>query len=495
MAAALALSAAEDHSAGAPAALELLETGRAVLMSQALETRSDLSDLAARHPVLARRYTELRNRLDGPDGNPGILATTASADEGRATRPLGDTFRDRPQVAEEFRRVISEIREQQGFESFMLPPTAAELARQAAAGPLVVINASPDRSDAIIVRASGMAAVSLPELQDGLPSRISALRSGTRAARDADTMRERLAGQNAIFGVLEWLWDALAAPVFSELGWDDELSGNPGRRLWWAPGGLLGMLPLHAAGYHREAVRGSRRTVMDRAVSSYTPTVRALRYARERAAATPGDGLLKSLVITMAETPGAAPLNGTWGEAQLVRDVLSAAAAEVTVLKDDLATTAAVVGRIDQSAIVHFGCHGLNDALDPSQSRLLFHDHQSNPLTIGTLSSIRLAKAQLAYLSACDTAIQGSLDLIDEFIQLSTAFQLLGFPQVVGTLWEIMDDFAAEVARDFYSQLVTEDGGIDTSKAAQALHYATLNARSRAPGAPSLWAAYTHAGA
>jgi tetratricopeptide (TPR) repeat protein len=494
-AAALALSAGKDHSASAEAALELLETGRAVMMSQALETRSDLSDLAARHPALAAQYGELRDRLDRPDGNPGIRATKPPAGEGNATRPLGDTFRDRAQVADEFRRIISEIRKQQGFQSFMLPPTADELARQAAAGPLVVINASPDRSDAIIVRTSGTAAVSLPELQDGLVSQISALRSGARAAQDADTMQERRAGQDAIFSVLEWLWDALAAPVLSELGWDDDLSAHPGRRLWWAPGGLLGMLPVHAAGYHREAARGSRRTVMDRAVSSYTPTVRALRYARERTVATAGDGLLKGLVITMAETPGANPLSGTWDEAQLVRDLLSSAAAEVTVLKDDLATTARVLGRIDQSAIVHFGCHGLNDALDPSQSSLLLHDHQSNPLTIETLSSIRLSKAQLAYLSACDTAIQGSLDLIDEFIQLSTAFQLLGFPHVVGTLWEIMDDFAAEAARDFYSQLVTEDGGIDTSRAAQALHYATLNARSRAPGAPSLWAAYTHAGA
>ena len=311
----------------------------------------------------------------------------------------------------------------------------------------------------------------------------------------APTARERLAGQDAIFGVLEWLWDAVAAPVLSELGWDDELSGNPGRRLWWAPGGLLGMLPLHAAGYHREAVRGSRRTVMDRAISSYTPTIRALRYARERMAATRGDGLLKSLIIAMAKTPEASPLSGTWDEAQRVREALSVGSAEVTLLKDDLATTAGVLTRIDQSAIIHFGCHGLNDPSDPSQSRLLLHDHRANPLTIGTLRSMRLAKAQLAYLSACDTAVQGSLDLIDEFIQLSTAFQLLGFPQVIGTLWEIMDDFAAEVARDFYAQLVSDDGSVDTSKAALALHHSTMNARSRAPGAPSLWAAYTHAGA
>jgi tetratricopeptide (TPR) repeat protein len=494
-AAALTLSADEGNSASVPAALELIEAGRAVLMSQALETRSDLSDLADRHPELATRFTGLRNSLDRQDSDPEMAVTKHVPDEGKLARPLGHGFRDRPQTAGEFHAVISEIREQPGFESFMIAPTADELALQAAAGPLIVINASPQRSDAIIVRASGTTAVSLPALRDGLADRISQFRSAIRAVREADTAGERLTGQNAIFGVLEWLWDSATEPILSELGWDDELSGDPGRRLWWAPGGLLGTLPLHAAGYHRETAQGPRRTIMDRAVSSYTPTIRALRYARERMAAAPEGGPLKSLIIAMAETPGVPSLAGAWAEAQLIREVLSRAAAEVTVLKDGLATRAAVLGRIDQSAVVHFGCHGLNDARDPSRSSLLLHDHRSNPLTVETLSSRRLAKAQLAYLSACDTAVQRSTDLIDEFIQLSTAFQLLGFPQVIGTLWGIADDFAAEVARDFYLQLTTEAGHIDTSRAAQALHRATLNARARAPGAPSLWAAYTHAGA
>jgi hypothetical protein len=494
MAAALALSAGEGSSASVRAALELLEVGRAVLMSQALDTRSDLSDLAGRHPALAARYTELRNRLDRQDGDQGMAVTKRMADDGAPTRPLGDGFQDRPQIADEFRVVISEIRKQPGFEPFMIAPTADELAGQADAGPLIVINASPERSDAIIVRRSGTMAVPLPVLRDGLIGQITTFRVAIRAVHDADSMPGRLAGQDAIFGVLEWLWDAVAAPVLAELGWDDEMPGNSVRRLWWLPGGLLGMLPLHAAGYHREPARGPRRTVMDRAVSSYTPTIRALRYARERMAAAPGADLFTTLIVAMAETPGAAPLAGASAEAQLIREVLSTAAAEVTVLKDDLATRDAVLGRIGQSAAVHFGCHGHNEPADPSQSSLLLHDHRRNPLTVEILRSTRLEKAQLAYLSACETAVQESTDLIDEFIQLSTAFQLLGFPQVIGTLWEIADNFAGYMARDFYSQLITDDGDVDTSKAAQALHRATLNARARAPGAPSLWAAYTHLG-
>jgi len=41
------------------------------------------------------------------------------------------------------------------------------------------------------------------------------------------------------------------------------------------------MLPLHGAGYHAS---GDGRTVLDRVVSSYTPTLRALREAMKPSA-------------------------------------------------------------------------------------------------------------------------------------------------------------------------------------------------------------------
>ena len=50
--------------AGAERALRLLEAGRAVLLSQALATRDDLTDLREHHPDLAAQFEELRDRLD-----------------------------------------------------------------------------------------------------------------------------------------------------------------------------------------------------------------------------------------------------------------------------------------------------------------------------------------------------------------------------------------------------------------------------------------------
>jgi hypothetical protein len=73
-------------------------------------------------------------------------------------------------------------------------------------------------------------------------------------------------------------------------------------RMWWATGGVLGLLPMHAAGHHRDATNGTRKhTVMDRVISSYTPTIAALRYARRPRQATSSNAQPALIVAT---TPG-----------------------------------------------------------------------------------------------------------------------------------------------------------------------------------------------
>ncbi|MGH3928437.1 MAG: CHAT domain-containing protein [Pseudonocardiaceae bacterium] len=146
-------------------------------------------------------------------------------------------------------------------------------------------------------------------------------------------------------------------------------------------------------------------------------------------------------------------------------------------------------------AIAHFACHGHSHSADPSQSLLLLHDHDTDPLTVASLAPIRLDHARLAYLSACRTAVNAATELIDEAIHLTTAFQLAGYPHVVGTLWEIDDALSVRVADSFYTALTTSPTTIDTTDAAQALHHAVRAIRDELPATPSLWAAYLHAGA
>lgn len=110
--------------------------------------------------------------------------------------------------------------------------------------------------------------------------RLSAA-SRTAGTRDLEPP-EYQSAQHEIRSVLAWLWDAVVEPILAHLGYTSApRDGVPWPRLWWCPVGALAFLPLHAAG-HYNFVDDSPRTALDRVVSSYTPTVRALAHARAR---------------------------------------------------------------------------------------------------------------------------------------------------------------------------------------------------------------------
>jgi CHAT domain-containing protein len=116
-------------------------------------------------------------------------------------------------------------------------------------------------------------------------------------------------------------------------------------------------------------------------------------------------------------------------------------------------------------------------------------------VTVSSLAAVTLDDAQLAYLSACHTAFAGNVDLMDEAIHLASAFQLAGFPRVIGTLWGIDDRLSVDIADAFYDALSTPDGAVDVDRAAVALHRTIRAIRDEMPATPSLWAAHLHAGA
>ena len=88
-------------------ALGLLKAGRAVLLSQALDARDDLTDLHRQHPELAQRFTSLRDQLDQPADIPQPVTgpaggTAMAADLRRAQQ--------RHQLAEQFAETLAAIR-------------------------------------------------------------------------------------------------------------------------------------------------------------------------------------------------------------------------------------------------------------------------------------------------------------------------------------------------------------------------------------------------
>ncbi|MFB7477089.1 CHAT domain-containing protein [Kitasatospora sp. NPDC056184] len=518
-AAALALAAPGGTDAERAArALRLLEAGRAVLLGQTLETRGDLTELHALRPDLAARYVELRARLDTP------------ASAAAAIRPLGRTadqehpderlVRGRRLAAEAFAALLGEIRGLDAFTAFGVPPTDEELIAEAAHGPVVVFNISEYRSDALLITPDGIRSLELPGLTPRtVTDQVNRFRDALYTTR-ADTGAngaELEAAQEAMVAVLQWLWDAATGPVLTALklhGRQDVSDDWP--RVWWVPGGLLGLLPLHASGYHddRPDKPRRRRTVMDRVVSSYTPTVRALRHSRERAARATAGRPARSLVVAMPTTPGlpghgrlhyvgkeVAMLLGRLPDPVLLQEPEPGGGRAVPA--SALPTRDHVLAQLPHCAIAHFACHGYSDAADPSRSLLLLHDYARAPLTVASLASVALDEARLAFLSACRTAAIDNSELLDEAIHLTSAFQLAGFPHVIGTLWEINDQVAVTVASLFYTGLGADHAPPDPDRAARALHQAVRRVRDGhglpAPlnfnGAPRLWAAHLHAGA
>lgn len=504
----------------APArALGLLELSRAVLQGQALDNRRDLLDLYAAHPELARHFRDLCTLLDTPDEpEAGLLPAPADAAAGftsaaatalRATAlaihatsgfgaagagtDRGSEGPDRFRIGAQFAALLEQIRDQSGFESFLLPPEPVELIRHAAQGPIVVINVG-DRADALVVTTTGIAHVPLPALTvESLAARIELWDLALDVISSPETtFGERAVADQVLGTVLEWLWYVAAEPVLRHLGYTAPPEpGQAWSRIWWAPGGLLGRLPLHAAGCHRAPGDTS---VLDRVVSSYVPTVRALAYARERSRST---SPTSSLIVAMPTTPGSDdPLENVTAEATALKHLLPS---PIVLLEPDncvddcTPTRDRVLSALAQVGIAHFACHASSDPNDPTRSKIYLHDHEDRPFTVGTLLPARLPHAQLAFLSACQTARNDDLDLLDEAIHLTTAFQQAGFPHVIGTLWRIPDtDVAVDIAVQFYRRLQTSQGTLAVADCARVLHD-TVRSMRHLP--PSQWAAHIHVGA
>ncbi|XVV00389.1 CHAT domain-containing protein [Actinosynnema sp. CA-248983] len=486
-------------------ALELVESGRAVLLSQSLEIRGDLTDLRRVRPDLAARFAEIRDRLDRHTGR--TLHTDPVAGRMKSTTDLfialSEAARGKPErpderiaIAEDLAATLQEIRALDGFARFGLPPTGPELHAQAAHGPIVTFILTENRCHALILTPDGVTALPLPGVtEQAVIDRTTDFHQALHgvARREIAPSPHGPDTRHTLTAILEWLWDNVTGPVLDHLGHRDTPTGE-WPRVWWAPGGRLGLLPLHAAGHHTDR---SHRTVLDRVISSYTPTIRALGHARARTAQNP----TSSLIVAMPTTPGLpgdGPLPHVLREAEALRTLLPD---PVTLVEPAPGTTAPdtptarrVLDELPQHAIAHFACHGTHDTTDPAASTLLLHDHAESPLTVAHLAPIDLHRAQLAYLSACNTALNKADRFLNEAIHLAAAFHLAGFPHVVGTLWSVDDEIAVEFATRFYRALGTPTG-LDVERSAHALHTAVRAHRDAHTATPYLWASHLHWGA
>ena len=456
-------------------AVELLEQGRGVLLARAFGPR-DLTELARQHPDLAVRFAAQRNLIDG--GASDI-----------------ETLRER---AREYEAIVAEIRQLPGFAGFLLPPRSADLLLAGAEGAVVLVNVSDIRCDALLITSAGVTPVSLPDLsfestRDRLTQFLTALGTLTGSTAGADDLAS---AEAAVTDVLRWLWSAVAAPVLNELR-PAQPTGEDGPwdRIWWCPTGLLSFFPLHAAGDHRTCFDPTPQTVVDRVISSYTPTLRALLNARRPggsgSATTSSAGRL--LLVAMPQTPGFTDLPGAPAETEALHARFAPGFLALTGAGNagpQAATFDNVSAALPGFPLAHFACHAASRLDNPSASLLLLTDYADRPLTVLRIQQLHLDRAELAFLSACSTARTG-IRLPDESINLASAFQLAGFRRVIASLWPVDDRVAVRLAGFFYENL--EAAGTAESAAA-ALHRAVRRLRRTHADQPSMWAAHMHSG-
>ncbi|MEV7008516.1 CHAT domain-containing protein [Streptosporangium sp. NPDC051022] len=519
--------------AGAPRlAVELLEQGRSILWSRAIRTDDELVRLRAEWPELAARLGEIRAALDAEDG---------AADGPLLPAALGepDRISVRIRLAEEWEELVAHISALPGFADFLRVPRF-DLATVDLPGPIVIVNVSPLRCDALIVEEGAVRPVPLPELtvEDVIGHTLTFVRvletvrppdttdtepddtepdanTGPDSTEpDAntgpdDTGPDLDAAHRAFDDMLGRLWSTVAEPVLVALG----ATGAPEADRWphvrWCPVGPLALLPLHAAGPPGRDLR-----VIDRVVSSYVTTLRSVASAAPptppsavpsavpsgtvlTAASHPapsppeaaGSGSPEALIVSVADAPGLPPLREATAEAD---EAARSVGMPVTRLDGPEARRDRVRAALATCAWAHFACHAGQDRLRPGRSRLHLHD---GPLTVAEIGASRgERRGVLAYLSACETAATDA-GLADEAIHLAGAVQAIGFRHVIATLWPAADHVAAELARVVYPALATPRGA-DADRAAWAVHQATRHIRDVYLGEdlPWLWAPFVHVG-
>lgn len=421
-------------------AVRLLEIGRAIIIGSLNDIRADISDLQQRHPQLANEYIAARDLLD----NTSTLSVERHVNQ-------------RYDADRKLEQLVQEIRELPGFDRFLLAPTEDELKATADRGPIVVVNISDYRCDAFIIEKSGLQTVPLPLLTNG------DIRARATAARETKVMADA--------EVLEWLWDTIAEPVLDVLHFTTPPPGDCWPRIWWVPTGPLTRFPIHAAGYH---LSDPPKTVLDRVISSYSPSVKTLVQSRQNSPQPRQACTSKKVVLVgIKETPGYQTLPFISEEIDQLQAFCNRQKFQLS--KPD-PYQEAVLSALNDCDIFHFAGHGLTDSLDPSKSCLLLCD---GPLTVARLLETNIHSRQplLAYLSACGTGQIDHDGLIDEGLHLITACQLVGFQHVIGTLWEVNDRFCAEIAAMIYDWTQTQ--GMSGDSISEGLHHASMSLRKQ----------------
>ncbi|MFJ6381281.1 CHAT domain-containing protein [Kitasatospora sp. NPDC092039] len=474
-------------------AVELLEQGRAQLLSHALDMNADLEDIRVLDPALAEDLEGVRRQLT--DNGPFI------SDRHLA---VGDAFAHagrRRELHLRWTDLVERARRLPGMAGFLRPPSFDELVHAGDHGPVVLFNISGVRCDALILTQGTVVVVPLPAFDRGKAEARAEALAGLLEAMDSPTDGvEEL--RDYLVDLLGWLWQSLIRPVLDRLessGSRDSRSRRP-MHLWLCPTDVLNRLPLHAAGLLSEDPYDGESAppdlLVDRAICSYVPTLRSLLSARKGGSDQPARAprmLAISVGGVETGTAGRTPLTHVSGEI----DAVVARFPNATPLREQDATREAVLAALPAHDWLHFAGHGSQDVSTPDGTLYTWDPIGGDYLKVTDIAALRLRAAELAYLSACQTQ-RATVDHPDEPVTLAGALRLAGFRHVIATYWNLRSRSARQAAVSFYDHLLagrsSDDLALSSDDAAAALRAAVRQLVRDRPEAPEIWAALVHVG-
>ncbi|KAF8598597.1 hypothetical protein BDV93DRAFT_561201 [Ceratobasidium sp. AG-I] len=405
-----------------------------------LQLRTPVDELFLVAPALSAKLKQVARDLDYASS-----VKSKSFLNSHDASSLEQASQQHRRLAETWQSLLRQARSLPGFELFLCPQKAPKLMRTAQSGPVVMINVHQSRCDALLLRPGSKEVSHIPltfSYEKSLHSRVRVehlVRSRNQVNRRPSF--DHPEPKDMFSDTMLVLWIDIVKPVIDFLGYTRAPSS--------------GELPHITC-----------------ALLSPSPS-------------TEFYGLL---AVGQKSTPGMRSLPGTDIELTHIQD--KARGHVVTRIDGDRATPEAVLAGMESHSWVHLACHAKQNLANPMQSAFYLH---GGMLDMAAITQKQLRNADLAFLSACQTAT-GDEKLSEEAVHLAAGMLIAGYRGVIAAMWSIEDEDAPLIAEKVYEYLL-EGGKPDARRAAVAVHKATTCLREKVGvKAFSKWVPYIHIG-
>ncbi|HEX8394626.1 MAG TPA: CHAT domain-containing protein [Longimicrobium sp.] len=160
------------------------------------------------------------------------------------------------------------------------------------------------------------------------------------------------------------------------------------------------------------------------------------------------------------------------------------------LLQAEAADKARVQQALGRANLFHFAGHAVFNDARPNASYLVLAGREDHRLTADELGGMPLRGLHLVVLSACETQ-RSRTGRGSGFAGLSGAMLRAGAGGVVGSMWQVDEQFTRELMTEFYRAYRGSPDGADALRAAQLRLLRSSNPALRNPAA---WAGFRYAG-